>query len=75
MNQANFLHGYEVITMVIVLVTTKEKSYGTNFNQENWRIVFRLQSKIFKKDENIIKSYTVQHSKEGELCVGRKDIA
>ena len=28
--------------MIIVLVTTKEKSLGTNFNQENWMLVFRL---------------------------------
>ena len=42
MNQANFLFGYEAITMIIVLVTTKEKSLGTNFNQENWMLVFRL---------------------------------
>ena len=27
--------GYEVITMIIVLVITKEKSMGTDFNQEN----------------------------------------
>ena len=42
MNQANFLLGYEVITMIIVLVTTKEKALGTNFNQENWMLVIRL---------------------------------
>ena len=29
MNQANFFVGYEVITMIIVLVITKEKSLGT----------------------------------------------
>ena len=28
--------------MIIVLVTTKEKSLGTNFNQQNWMLVFRL---------------------------------
>ena len=39
MNQANFLFGYEVITVIIVLVTTKEKSLGTNFNQRNWMLV------------------------------------
>ena len=39
MNQANFLLGYEVITMIIVLFTTKEKSLGTDFNQENLAIV------------------------------------
>ena len=44
MNQANFLFGYEVITMIIVLVTTKEKSLGTDFNQENWMLVIRLQT-------------------------------
>ena len=38
-NQANFLLGYEVIT---VLVTTKEKSLGTDFNQDNWMSVIRL---------------------------------
>ena len=43
-NQANFLFGYEVITMIIVLVTTKEKSLGTNFNQQNWMLVIRLES-------------------------------
>ena len=42
MHQANFLFGYEVITMIIVLVTTKEKSLGTDFNQENWILVIRL---------------------------------
>ena len=44
MNQAIFLLGYEVITMIIVLVTTKEKSLGTNFNQQNWMLVIRLWS-------------------------------
>ena len=44
MNQANFLFGYEVITMIIVLATTKEKSLGTNFNQQNWMLVIRLES-------------------------------
>ena len=42
MNQANFLFGYEVTTMIIILVTTKENSLGTNFNQQNWMLVFRL---------------------------------
>ena len=28
--------------MIIVLVTTKEKSLGTDFNQENWMLVFRV---------------------------------
>ena len=39
MNQGNFLLGYEVITMII---TTKENSFGTNFNQENWMLVIWL---------------------------------
>ena len=43
-NKANVLFGYEVITMIIVLVTTKEKSFGTNFNQENQMLVIRLMS-------------------------------
>ena len=43
-NQANFLPGYEVITMIIVLVTTKEISLGTDFNQENWMLVILLVS-------------------------------
>ena len=42
MNQANFLFGYEVITVIIVLVTTKEKSLVTDINQENWILVIRL---------------------------------
>ena len=33
MNQANFLLGYEVIIMIIVLVTTKEKLLRTDCNQ------------------------------------------
>ena len=41
-NQFFFL-GYEVITMIIVLVTTKEKSLGTNFNHENRMLVIRLE--------------------------------
>ena len=48
MNQANFLLGYEVITMIIVLVTTKEKSLGTDFNQENWMLVIRLMAIVFE---------------------------
>ena len=42
MNQANLLFGYEIINMIIVWVTTKEKSLVTNFNQQNWMLVFRL---------------------------------
>jgi hypothetical protein len=38
-NQANFLLGYEGLTMINVLVTTKNKSLGTNSNQENWMLV------------------------------------
>jgi hypothetical protein len=30
--------------MIIVLLTTKEKSLGPNFNQQNWILVFRLLS-------------------------------
>ena len=41
-NQANFLLGYKVITMIIVLITTKKKPLGTYFNQENWMLVIRL---------------------------------
>ena len=48
MNQANFLLSYEVITMIIVLVTTKEKSLGTDFNQENWMLVIRLMAIVFE---------------------------
>ena len=32
--------------MIIVLVTTKEKSLGTNFNQENWMLVIWLKSAV-----------------------------
>ena len=42
MNQANFLFGNKVIIMIIFLVITKEKSFGTNSNQENWLLVIRL---------------------------------
>ena len=42
MNQEKVLLGYGVITMIIVLVTTKEKSLRTNFNQENWMLVIWL---------------------------------
>jgi hypothetical protein len=41
-NQANFLLGYEIISMVIVLVATKEKSLGTDFNQENLMLSIQL---------------------------------
>ena len=44
--KANFLFGYEVTTMIIALVTTKEKSLGTNFNQQNWMLVFWLKSAV-----------------------------
>jgi hypothetical protein len=47
-NQANFLLGYEVITMIIVLVTTKKKYLGTDINQENWMLVIWLISRIKK---------------------------
>ena len=41
--QANFLLGNEVRTMIIVLVTTKEKkSLSTDFNQDNWPDVRNL---------------------------------
>ena len=39
---SKFSFDYEVITMIIVLVTMKEKSLGTNFNQQNWMLVIRL---------------------------------
>ena len=40
---ANFKLGILlVITMIIVLVTTKDKSLGTDFNQENWMLVIWL---------------------------------
>ena len=42
MNQANFLFGYKFITTIIVLVITKEKTFGTNFNQQKWMLVVRL---------------------------------
>ena len=42
MSQAIFFLGYKVITMIIALVTTKEKSLGTNFNQENCMLVIWL---------------------------------
>ena len=54
MNQANFLIGYEVITMIIVLVTTKEKSLGTDFNQENWMLVIRLICQNFKESKKAV---------------------
>ena len=41
MNQENSIFGYEVIIMIIVLVTTKEKSLGINFNQQNLMLLFR----------------------------------
>ena len=44
MNQANFFLGYEVITMIVVLVITKEKILGTNFNQKNLMLVIWLLS-------------------------------
>ena len=58
MNQANLLLGYEVITMIIVLVTTKEKSLGTNLNQENWMLVIRLWSSSadLQKKSNVLSS-------------------
>ena len=56
MNQANFLFGYEVITMIIVLVTTKEKSLGTNFNQQNWMLVFRQEKEISTEYKIILNS-------------------
>ena len=37
-DQANFLLGYEIITMIIVLVTIKEKLLDTDFNQDNWML-------------------------------------
>ena len=48
MNQANFHFDYEVITMIIVLVTTKEKLLGTNFNQQNWMLVIWLKTNTLK---------------------------
>ena len=36
--------------MIIVLVTTKEKSLGTNFNQHNWMLVFQLMCDQKKKE-------------------------
>ena len=42
MNQANFLLVDKVITMIIVLVTTKEKSLGTNFTEQEWMLVIWL---------------------------------
>ena len=42
MNQANFLIGYEVITMIIVL----KKPLGTDSNQENWMLVLKVNSDI-----------------------------
>ena len=38
----------EKITMIIVSVTTKEKTLGTNFNQENWMLVIRLMKNTGK---------------------------
>jgi uncharacterized membrane protein affecting hemolysin expression len=57
-NQANFLLGYEVITINIVLVTTEEKSLGTDFNQENWMLVIGLLIlKVLKKILNWVNIY------------------
>ena len=39
---ADILDGYEVITIDIVLVTTREKSLGTDFNQQNRMLVIWL---------------------------------
>ena len=44
MNQADFVLGYDVITIIFVLVVTKEISLGTDFNQENWMLVTWLLS-------------------------------
>ena len=46
MNQANFSLGYEVITMIIVLVITREKSLGTNSKLENWMLVIWLLKQL-----------------------------
>ena len=43
-NQANFLIGYEVITMIIVL----KKPLGTDSNQENWMLVLKVNSDMYK---------------------------
>ena len=34
--------------MIIVLVVTREKYLGTDFNQENWMLVIWLMCKVFK---------------------------
>ena len=54
MNQANFLLGYEVTTMIIVLDTTKEKSLGINFNQDNWMLVLNLALVCITSPKNLI---------------------
>ena len=62
MNQANFLLGYKVITMIIVLVTTKEKSLGTNFNLENWMLVIRLMNdEWLMNDETKLTNEELKH--------------
>jgi hypothetical protein len=53
-NQANSIFGYEVITMFIALAATKEKSLGTNFNQQNWMLVFRLLSLCFIDEFSVV---------------------
>ena len=57
MNQANFLSGYKVITMIMVLVITKEKLLGTDFNQENWIIWLKtsqLKKSVFPQSVDFL---------------------
>ena len=43
--------------MIIVLVITKEKTFGTNFNQQNWMLVVRLYADgLDQKKSNLVKS-------------------
>ena len=60
MNQANFLIGYEVIFMIIALVITKEKSLGTDFNQDNWMLVIWLEK--FDKSVPEVSNCTINHA-------------
>jgi tRNA(Arg) A34 adenosine deaminase TadA len=57
-----FFLGYEVITMVIVSVITKEKSLGTAYDQENWMLVVHGGNNIQSNCNNsLAKLHKIQH--------------
>ena len=62
-----FILGYEVITMTIVLVITKEKSLGTNFNQENWMLVSWLKNMYSLCSDRFVDSSKAHGSKQHPL--------